>query len=108
MTLTRAPFLADLVDNGACDSFVTLGAASGPSCATADPSFSREAFLKHGRIEKGSGWFCVRGIVCVAAHKERNCVTKLIVWVCVQINPTGKDTGVRSSVVYRVFCLLVC
>ncbi len=44
--------------NGKCDSFITFGVTEGETCATADPSFNRTAFLKGGAIAKDTGFFC--------------------------------------------------
>ena len=44
--------------NGRCDSWLTVGAAEGPTCATVDPSFDRAAFAGRGEIAKDTGFFC--------------------------------------------------
>jgi hypothetical protein len=44
--------------NGRCDSWLTVGAAEGPTCATLDPSFDRKAFQSGGLIARDTGFFC--------------------------------------------------
>ncbi len=44
--------------NGRCDSWLTVGAEAGPTCATLDPSFDREAFQSRGEIARDTGFFC--------------------------------------------------
>ena len=45
-------------ENGACDSWLTVGVSEGHTCAIPDPSFNHSAFLSRGRVESGSGFFC--------------------------------------------------
>ena len=48
----------ELIPNGACDTYITMGTDHAATCAMPDPKFDRDAFLKEGRIVKGTGWFC--------------------------------------------------
>ena len=75
--------IIDMTPNGGCDSYVTMGASEGYTCASPDPTFDRTAFGEQGRIAKGSGWYCAapttRDTVPATAPKPPNTHDSILV-----------------------------